>query len=67
MMPCEGHRQDSWAQQSSWIGYLWHFMDYYYKQKIQAGMFMLNAEEEGEELHVAIGGQDALSQLHSQP
>lgn len=66
-MPCEGHKQDSWARWSGWIGYLWHFMDYYSKQKIQAGVLMLNAEEEGEELHVVIGVQDALSQLHSQP
>lgn len=42
-------------------------MDYYIKQKIQAGMFMLNAEEEGEELHILIGIQEALSQLHAQP
>lgn len=42
-------------------------MDYYSKQRIQAGMFVLNAEEEDEELHIAIGIQEALSQLHSHP
>jgi len=67
MMPCEGHRQDSWAWRSGWIGYVWYIMDYYSKQKIQAGMFVLDAEEEGEKLHIATGVQEALSQLHSQP
>lgn len=61
MMPCEDHRQDSWARQRGWVGYLWYFIDYSSKQEIEAGMFVLNAGEVGEELLVVVGVQEPLA------
>lgn len=57
---------NSWAWQGGWAGYR-RCLDCWCKQKIQAGVFVWDAEEEGEKLHMERGAQEALSQLHSQP